>query len=494
MTTISGAAEKAPAAEPLVGRPDVNRKRMARLGWTFTAPSLIVIGLVTIFPIVYSVVLSLSNATVSGNGVALNGFTGSNYSLVLGSSKWHYALGFTIIYTLITVVIELALGTLIALVLERLTAGRGLMMALLLIPWSMITVINAELWGYIYQGTYGVADAILNAIGLGHPNILGQPTPAIIGLMIADIWKTTPFVAILVLAGLVMLPGDIYEAAEVDGSSGWSTFWRITVPLLRPTLALAVMFRGLPLYWLIASSFKTPANLGNSTPQYFPNPLSVGNYTDAFKNNNFGQYFINSLIVTLVATALVLFFGTMAGYALGRLPMRGKFTLMVTLLIISVFPAIAVIAPLYLVLRNLGWLNSYQGLIIPYTAFNLPFAIWILRNYMLGIPKEMEETGRIDGAGPIRTLWTIILPMALPGIFTAGIFCFTACWTEFLMALTFNSANQYRTIPVGIAEFGTVFTVPYGTIFAASVVAVVPIGILVFIFRRFVISGLTSGA
>jgi len=184
----------------------------------------------------------------------------------------------------------------------------------------------------------------------------------------------------------------------------------------------------------------------------------------------------------------------MAGYALGRLPMRGKFTLMVTLLIISVFPAIAVIAPLYLVLRNLGWLNSYQGLIIPYTAFNLPFAIWILRNYMLGIPKEMEETGRIDGAGPIRTLWTIILPMALPGIFTAGIFCFTACWTEFLMALTFNSANKYRTIPVGIAEFGTVFTVPYGTIFAASVVAVVPIGILVFIFRRFVISGLTSGA
>lgn len=254
------------------------------------------------------------------------------------------------------------------------------------------------------------------------------------------------------------------------------------------------LFVGLPLYWLIASSFKTPSDLGDSPPQYFPSPISGGNYSDAFKNNDFGQYFINSLIVTLCATALVLIIGTMAGYALGRLPMRGKFTLMVTLLIISVFPVIAVIAPLYLLLRDLGWLNSYQGLIIPYTAFNLPFAIWILRNYMLGIPKEMEETGRIDGAGPFRTLWTIILPMALPGIFTAGIFCFTACWTEFLMALTFNSANQYRTIPVGIAEFGTVFTVPYGTIFAASTVAVVPIGILVFIFRKFVISGLTSGA
>jgi multiple sugar transport system permease protein len=270
--------------------------------------------------------------------------------------------------------------------------------------------------------------------------------------------------------------------------------WHRIINGVNISTLVVVIFVAAPLYWLIASSFKTPSNMGASPPQYFPNPVSTQNYHDAFVTYNFGVYFRNSLIVTLVATALVLVIGTLAGYALGRLPMRGKFTLMVTLLIISVFPAIAVIAPLYVLEKNLGWLNSYQALIIPYTAFNLPFAIWILRNYMLGIPKEMEETGRIDGAGPLRTLWSIILPMALPGVFTAGIFCFTACWTEFLMALTFNISNNYRTIPVGIAEFGTVFTVPYGTIFAASVVAVVPIGILVFIFRKFVISGLTSGA
>jgi len=270
--------------------------------------------------------------------------------------------------------------------------------------------------------------------------------------------------------------------------------WRKVINGVNLSAFIVVLFIGLPLYWLIISSFKTPAALGASPPQYWPNPWSGANYSQAFNQYNFGQYFINSVIVTLVATALVLIFGTMAGYALGRLPMRGKFTLMVTLLIISLFPEIAVIAPLYTLLKDLGWLNSYQALIVPYVAFNLPFAIWILRNYMLGIPKEMEETGRIDGAGPLRTVWSIIIPMALPGLFTAGIFCFTACWTEFLMALTFNSANQYRTIPVGIAEFGTVFTVPYGTIFAASVVAVVPIGILVFIFRKNIISGLTSGA
>jgi len=234
--------------------------------------------------------------------------------------------------------------------------------------------------------------------------------------------------------------------------------------------------------------------MGASPPQFFPNPVSTANYSQAFVQYDFGIYFRNSIIVAVVATALVLIFGTLAGYALARTPMRGKFTTMVTLLIISLFPSIAVIAPLYLLLRNLGWLNSYQGLIVPYTAFNLPFAIWILRNYMLGIPKEMEEAGRIDGASPLRTLWSIIMPMALPGLFTAGIFCFTACWTEFLMALTINDVNNYKTIPVGIATFGTPLEVPYGTIFAASVVAVVPVGILVLIFRKWVVSGLTSGA
>ncbi|MGD0604711.1 MAG: carbohydrate ABC transporter permease [Streptosporangiaceae bacterium] len=255
---------------------------------------------------------------------------------------------------------------------------------------------------------------------------------------------------------------------------------------------VTALFILLPLYWLIASSLKRPLDVGS--PKLFPSPISGANFSNAFVGYDFGIYFRNSLIVTIVATALVLVLGTLAGYALGRLPMRGKFTTLVILLMISVFPEVAVLAPLFLLMKQIGWLNSYQALILPYTAFNLPFAIWILRNYMLGIPKEMEETGRIDGASALRTVWSIVLPQALPGLFTAGIFCFTACWTEFLMALTFDDSNNFRTIPVGISNFGANFNVPYGTIFAASVVAVVPIGILVFVFRKFVISGLTSGA
>jgi multiple sugar transport system permease protein len=286
MTAVSSAADEAHPAEPLVGRPDFNRKRMARLGWTFTAPALIVIAAVTLFPIVYSVVMSFSNVMVSGSGISLNGFTTSNYHLVLTNSTWHYALGFTVIYTFITVAVELALGTCIALVLERLTRGRGWMMALLLLPWSMITVINAELWGYIFEGTYGVANWIAHTLHLPVPaaGFLGTNIPAIISLMIADIWKTTPFVAIIVLAGLVMLPGDIYEAAEVDGSSGWSTFWRITLPLLRPTLALALLFRILQAFGL----FDLPYVMTTGGPGTSTTSLAILGYDAMFKLLSFG--------------------------------------------------------------------------------------------------------------------------------------------------------------------------------------------------------------
>jgi multiple sugar transport system permease protein len=315
MTAISSASGQSASGQlrtavvPPVPRPDVNRKRLARMGWGFSAPALIVIAAVTIFPIVYSVIMSLNNVSVTGSGFSLDGFTFSNYNLLLHSSLWRDALFFTLYYTLVTVVVELVLGTCIALVLERLVAGRGWMMALLLVPWSMITVINAELWAYIYNGTYGVADYILGALGLGHPVILGTPTSAIIGLMIADIWKTTPFVAIIVLAGLVMLPGDVYEAAEMDGSSGWSTFWRITLPLLRPTIALAVMFRVLQAFGL----FDLPFVMTGGGPGTATQSLAILAYNALFKNLAFGP---GAAVAT--STALLVLLGCLASLRVFR--------------------------------------------------------------------------------------------------------------------------------------------------------------------------------
>lgn len=289
-----------PAAEPpRVGRPDAHRKRLARLGWMFSAPALILIAVVTIFPIVFSIVMSFDKVDVTGSGFSFNGATLGNYSLILNNSTWRYALAFTLFYTVSTVVVEVVLGTAIALVLERLVRGRGWMMALLLIPWSLITVISAELWKYMYDPTYGIIDRIFHVLGLGTPVILGTNTSAIIALMVADIWKTTPFVAIIVLAGLVMLPGEVYEAAEVDGATGWTTFWRITFPLLRPTIALAVLFRVLQAFGV----FDLPFVLTGGGPGHASTSLAMLGYRAMFTDLKFGP---GAAVATSTAVLVVI--------------------------------------------------------------------------------------------------------------------------------------------------------------------------------------------
>jgi multiple sugar transport system permease protein len=274
----------APAA-PLKGQHDKIRRQYARLGWSFTGPAFLMIGIFTIFPIIFAIVLSFENVNVTGSGFSLNGATISNYHTVVSSGLWHHALWFTTLYTVVTVFVELVLGTIFALVLVRLTAGRGPMMALLLIPWSLITVISAELWSYIYNPTYGALAYIWHLVFGGAPaNVLGTPWPAFFALAFADVWKTTPFVAIIVLAGLVMIPIDLYEASEVDGASAWKTFWRITLPLLRPTIGIAVLFRVLQAFGL----FDLPYILTGGGPGTSTQSLAMLAYNTMFTDIDFG--------------------------------------------------------------------------------------------------------------------------------------------------------------------------------------------------------------
>ncbi|WP_394436505.1 carbohydrate ABC transporter permease [Streptomyces sp. SGAir0957] len=257
---------------------------------------------------------------------------------------------------------------------------------------------------------------------------------------------------------------------------------------------LIVVCTTLPLLWMVSASLKGPGEISATPPSLVPDDPTLGNYDIAFNRNGIGRYFLNSVVVASASTVLILSLAFLAGYALARLPLRGRGAIMTALLMLSVFPPIAMLVPLFLMERQAGLLNSYPGLIIPYVALNLPFAIWILRNYLSGIPRELEEAATVDGAGPLRTALTVILPLARPGLFTAGVFSFTATWSEFLLALTFNGADDRRTVPVGIALFTSQYQVPYGVIFAGAMVATVPIAVLVLIFRRSIVSGMTTGA
>ena len=274
------------------------QRQYARLGWLFASPALLVVLAVTIFPIVFSVIMSVSHVTVSGTGFQLSGLTGDNYAVLLGSGRWAHAVIFTVVYAILTVTVEVVLGTMIALALEQLSAGRGMMMALLLLPWSMVTVISAELWAYIYNGAYGVLNAILEPIAGHSVNVLGTQLLAGTAMGVADVWKTTPFVAIIVLAGLVMLPSEVSEAAQVDGAGAWTIFWRVRLPLLRPTLAIAVLFRVLQAFGIFDLPFiLTHGGPGNSTES-----LAILGWRAMFQDLKFGP----GAAVATSTTAIVL--------------------------------------------------------------------------------------------------------------------------------------------------------------------------------------------
>ena len=304
-----------PPPEYLGGRPRRSslRRSSARLGWAFASPALLVVAAVMLFPIVFSVVMSLEHVNVTGNGFQLNGFTGNNYSILFGSSRYWHDLEFTTAYTVVTVTVEMILGTLVALVLERLTFARGWLMALLLMPWALITVVSAQLWAYIYNGVYGVFDAIFSALGAHSLNVLGTPMQAAIAMGVADVWKTTPFVAIMVLAGLVMLPGEVVEAARIDGANAWTIFWRVRLPLLRPALAVAVMFRILQAFGL----FDLPYVLTGGGPGTSTESLALLGYKVLFNDLEFGPGAAvaasTALIVLVVCLLFLKVFRTQVG-------------------------------------------------------------------------------------------------------------------------------------------------------------------------------------
>ncbi len=267
-----------------------------------------------------------------------------------------------------------------------------------------------------------------------------------------------------------------------------SSFFRYVV------LIVFLLIIILPFYWLIMTSFKPQTELGSYPPNLLPKSWTLENYREALLDYDFLTNLMNSVLVSITATILVLVFSSMAAFAIAKLPLPKKYPMMAGLLVLSMFPPVTVAPALYIMLNSFGLLNTYTGLIIPYIAFNLPFSIWLLRNYFVQIPTDLLESARIDGASTFYTFLKIYLPLIKPGLFTAGIFTYIATWIEFFLALIINPDPSMRTVSVGIALFNGPFSIPYGTIFAGSVVAMFPIVILTIIFRKSIVSGLTGGA
>lgn len=268
---------------------------------------------------------------------------------------------------------------------------------------------------------------------------------------------------------------------------------RILLPL---AIIGIVVFCLAPIMWQVLTSFKLNRDISAVPAVYFPHRLTLDRYIELFTRYPFWRYILNSAFVSIATTALALAIGTPAAYALTRLHLRGEKVILASILIVTLFPSILLLLGLLEIIQIFRLSNNYLALIITYTAINLPLTILVMRSFFQQLPQDLEDAAQVDGYNIWQMLVYILLPLTLPAIVTTGILTFIFAWNEFIFALTFITREELKTIPVMAAQLGgaSVFEIPYGPIAAATVIGTLPLVILVLLFQRKIVQGLTAGA
>ncbi len=257
---------------------------------------------------------------------------------------------------------------------------------------------------------------------------------------------------------------------------------------------LVLLYAFIPVIWIISLSLKGGDTLNDG--KFLPSKPTTEAYTTIFKNDDFIRALINSIGICLISTFVALVLGTMAAYAIARLDFPGKKAIVAMSLLISMFPQIALVTPLFKIETAVGIFDTWLGLILPYITFALPLGIYTLSAFFREIPWELEKAAKMDGATPFQAFRKVIAPLAMPGVFTTAILVFIACWNDFLFALSLTSTNSARTVPAAMSYFtgATTFEKPVAAVAAAAVIITIPIVIFILFFQRRIVAGLTSGA
>lgn len=259
-------------------------------------------------------------------------------------------------------------------------------------------------------------------------------------------------------------------------------------------LGIAAAVLVYPFLYMLSTSFKTRSLVLGAPLDLIPSNPTLDNYAQALGANNFGRYFLNSAMVAVVSTALIVALSSMMAYAFSRLSFPGKRVLFTAIVVGLAIPTMMLIIPQFLLARDLHLLNSLQGLVPFYVGTALGFNTFLLAGFFETIPRELDEAMIVDGAGPWRRYWSLALPLARPALATTVIFAFLGTWDEFAWALTVLNDTDVRTLPIAISLFQGQHSTSWGLVFAASMIAIVPVLIVYIVFQRFFVAGLTTGA
>lgn len=255
---------------------------------------------------------------------------------------------------------------------------------------------------------------------------------------------------------------------------------------------VAVLALG-PVVWGLSTSFKLPKDLFKFPPQLIPDDPTLSNYARLFKEG-IGIPILNSTIITALTILLALTIGSLAGYALARFQFRGKAAVMLIVIIVMSIPLPSLIVPTFTFAANVGLINTRLGLVLFYTAYQLPLAVWILYGFFTTVPQEIEQAAMVDGYSRLQTLRKIVLPLSLPGLIAAGLFVLTFAWNDFIVALVLTNSEAVRTLPVAIYFFLGFFGREWGPLTAAAMISIVPVIAIFVLFQRYFVSGMTTGS
>jgi len=270
---------------------------------------------------------------------------------------------------------------------------------------------------------------------------------------------------------------------------------RIIATLAHRLAILAyVAFALFPLFWLVKVSVTPNDLLYSEGIRLWPSRMTFEHFAFVLAHSDFPLFFRNSLIVSSLTAVISTVLAALAGYALSRFAFRGKLTIAGLLLVTQMFPLVMLVAPIFKLLTPLGLTNSLTGLVIVYVAFNVPFACFLMQSFFDGIPRDLEEAAMIDGASRFTAFRQIILPLTLPGVAATVGFVFTAAWSEMIFALMLISSNDKATFPVGLLSFVSKFSVDFGQMMAAGVLALIPACLFFLLIQRYLVQGLTAGA
>ena len=639
-----------------VEKPNRNWRQILGPDWKeayiFMLPAVLLLGTVVAYPFLRAVYIGFTRTTSLDIGPWVGLL---NYQNLYQDPFFWDSVRISLTYTITAVILKFFLGMIAALLLNRLTKYATIFTALVMLPWIMPEVVRAITWKGLLDPIYGLVNPLLKDLGLIEKSIpfFGTPELALPSVIMVNLWAGIPFFTLLLVAGLKAIPKDQYEAASIDGATGWRQFLHITlpglqyvilvetllsfiwtfngftqvflltgggplgatkvytifaieaarsfrigtavaaamsmVPLLivliiilgrnvlatqtghendsaddntsifgmitwplrmvfglvasifwvlndaveniiesigkairknRPlsydaqasalraktirrrtnifagiVLGLLLLFEIFPFYYVLITSFKTEAQIVSFESLYAPAPWTLAQYEKLLgPTRNFMTWMSNSFIVSVVTPLVSTLVASLAAYSLVRLNWKGSRFFSSAVFSAYLMPGVLLVISIYQIFAKLGLTNSLLGLMVAYSTFALPFAIWLMMGYYASIPKELEEAGLIDGCNRFQVFFRIVLPLTTPALMAIFLFGVTSAWHEYLFAYILISKQSLMTLPVGLGMMIVGDVQPWGELTAASLIMAVPVFILYAVGQKFMVAGLTAGA